>query len=75
MKKEYTDEQRFQLDIPPEQEDTRAEDEYNQEGLLYNDLNRVITGYRENGVFDNHKKSVAFILRMLLEKTEKEDKE
>lgn len=75
MNRKYTDEQRFQLDIPLEQEDTRAEDEYDQEGLLYNDLNRVITGYRENGVFDNHEKSVAFILRMLLEKTEKENKE
>jgi len=72
MNRKYTDEERFQLDIPPEQEDTRAEDEYNQEGLLYTDLNRIITGYRDHGVFDNHKKSVVFILGMLLEEIEKE---
>lgn len=68
MNRKYTDEERFQLDIPPEQEDTRAEDEYNQEGLLYNDLSRIITGYKEHGVFDNHESSVASVLRILLEK-------
>lgn len=34
MNRKYTDEERFQLDIPPEQEDTRAEDEYAQEGAI-----------------------------------------
>lgn len=48
-----------------EQEDTRAEDEYAQEGLFYNDLNNIITGYEKHGVFDNHKKSVASVLRSL----------
>lgn len=49
MNRKYTDEERFQLDIPPEQEDTRAEDEYNQEGILYNDLSRIIARYEEHG--------------------------
>lgn len=71
MNRKYTDEERFQLDIPPEQEDTRAEDEYNQEGLLYNDLSRIITGYEKNEVFDNHESSVASVLRILLEKMER----
>ena len=71
MNRKYTDEERFQLDIPPEQEDTRAEDEYNQEGLLYNDLSRIITGSEKNEVFDNHESSVASVLRILLEKMER----
>lgn len=72
MNRKYTDEQRFQLDIPPEQEDTRAEDEYALEGDLYFDLSVRIKGYENHGVFENHKKSVANVLRMLLEKIEKE---
>ena len=56
-----------------EQKDTRAEDEYNQEGLFYNDLNNIIIGYEKHGVFNNHKSSVASVLRMLLEKIEKEE--
>ena len=72
MSRKYTDEERFQLDIPPEQEDTRAEDEYAQEGVLYNDLNVRIKSYENHGVFENHKKSVASVLKMLLEKIEKE---
>jgi hypothetical protein len=67
MNRKYTDEERFQLDIPPEQEDTRAEDEYNQEGLFYNDLNKIITGYEKHGVFRDHKSSVARVLEMLLQ--------
>lgn len=55
-----------------EQEDTRAEDEYAQEGLFYKDLDNIITGYEKNGVFSDHKASVASVLRMLLEKIEKE---
>lgn len=70
--KKLSDEERFQLDIPPEQEDTRAEDEYNQEGLFYKDLDNIITGYEKHGVFRDHKASVASVLKMLLEKTEKE---
>lgn len=50
-----------------EQEDTRAEDEYNQEGLFYKDLDNIITGYEKHGVFKNHKTSVASVLRMLLQ--------
>jgi len=55
-----------------EQEDTRAEDEYAQEGLFYKDLDNIITGYEKNGVFRDHKASVASVLKMLLEKVEKE---
>lgn len=67
MNKKLSDEERFQLDIPPEQEDTRAEDEYNQEGLFYNDLNKIITGYEKHGVFNDHKASVASVLEKLLQ--------
>lgn len=55
-----------------EQEDTRAEDEYAQEGLFYKDLDNIIIGYEKNGVFRDHKASVASVLKMLLEKVEKE---
>lgn len=72
MSRKLSDEERFHLDIPPEQEDTRAEDEYAQEGLFYKDLDNIITGYEKNGVFVDHKKSVASVLKMLLEKVEKE---
>lgn len=64
-KKELSDEERFQLDVPPEQEDTRAEDEYMNEGNLYHSLKEITDSFEKNEVLQ--RSSIVSVLKMLIE--------
>jgi len=47
-----------------EQEDTRAEDEYADEGRLYHSLKEILDGFEKNGVLT--RKSIVSVLEKLI---------